>query len=119
MVLLLEKTNNNTDLQVENNDGTNAVSLLTTQSGELKRTFTLPDTLGTASWIKLGEATNMAQTGAKISIQLVMANGYGALISQNQISNIFLKHQTTVLFKLVALEIFLQTDIILLKPYLN
>ena len=89
--IVIRKSTNNTDIQVENNDGTNTISLLTTQSGELKRTFTLPDTLGTAPWIKLGEATNMAQTGAKISIKLVMSNGYNAQLNQNQVSNIFFK----------------------------
>ena len=89
--IVIRKASDNLDLQVENNDGTNTISLLTTQSGELKRTFTLPDTLGTIPWIKLGEATNMAQTGAKISIKLVMSSGYNALLNQNQVSNIFFK----------------------------
>ena len=89
--IVIRKASNNIDLQVENNDGTNTISLLTIQSGELKRTFILPDTLGTAPWIKLGEATNMAQTGAKISIKLVMSNGYNAQLNQNQVSNIFFK----------------------------
>ena len=97
--IVIRKANNNTDLQVENNDGTNAVSLLTTQSGELKRTFTLPDTGSVASWIKLGEATNMVQTGAKISIKLVMANGYGAVVNQNQVSNIFFKTSNNISFQ--------------------
>lgn len=97
--IVIRKASDNLDLQVENNDGTNTISLLTTQSGELKRTFTLPDTGSVASWIKLGEATNMVQTGAKISIKLVMANGYGAVVNQNQVSNIFFKTSNNISFQ--------------------
>ena len=97
--IVIRKASDNLDLQVENNDGTNTISLLTTQSGELKRTFTLPDTGSVASWIKLGEATNMVQTGAEISIKLVMANGYGAVVNQNQVSNIFFKTSNNISFQ--------------------
>ena len=89
--IVIRKANNNVDIQVENNDGTNTIPLLTTQTGELKRTFTLPDTDSATTWIKLGEATNMGQNGAKITIKLVMSTGYNALLNQNQISNIFFK----------------------------
>ena len=89
--IVIRKANNNTDIQVENNDGTNTIPLLTTQTGELKKTFSLPNTFGTTQWIKLGEATNMSQDGTKIIIKLFMSSGYNADINQNQISNVYFK----------------------------
>jgi len=89
--IVLRRATGNTEIQIENNDGTSATNILTATTGELKRTYSLPDTGGAAQWIKLGEATNVNQNGSKICITVAMSSGYTAQISQNQITNIFFK----------------------------
>jgi hypothetical protein len=87
--IVIRKESGNNDIQIENNDGSNAALVLTNLNGSLKRTYQLPSIGDTATWIKLGGVTGIPQNGHKVHIKLIMSYGYNAMISQLQTSDLF------------------------------
>ena len=87
--IVIRKESGNNDIQIENNDGSNAALVLTNLNGSLKRTYQLPSIGNTATWIKLGGVTGIPQNGHKVHIKLIMSYGFNAMISQLQTSDLF------------------------------
>lgn len=66
-------------------------NLASTISNSTKFVYTLPDTGGTARWVKIGNWANTSQNGQKLSITINASAGYNASIYQNQQTEVFFK----------------------------
>ncbi len=65
-------------------------NLAVNNGGTVSQIFSLPQTAGTAQWIKLG-TFNANQQGYDVMVRIAASNGYNANYNQNQVSYIHFK----------------------------